>query len=1019
MPFLDQLPFDQRIRLVFDHLQTQALITLNIDGTIVDWSFGAQSLFGWVPSEVIGKQVSVLFTAEDVAVAVPQNEMQLALKNGSAPGVRWHIRKDGSRFFADGVLTALKLEDGSIVGFVKNLREATGALQLQESEAKFKAMVNATPHMVWSALADGRGDYCNERMTDFTGASVSELQGHGWATFVYPEDRTTAGHTWMHAIRTGTPLSIQFRLRSGSGEYRWVLCRGEPVRDNSGRVVRWIGTYTDIHEQKMAQVTLAESEELFRSLVNATSQILWRCEANGESMKDSPSWRAFTGQSVEEMRGSGWQDSIHPEDRELAAAAWSKAILERSTYEIEYRLKHVSGQYRWTRARSVPLLNSNGSVREWIGTNTDITGKKQTELALKEAHFRLEAILSAGDIGTWTFDLVANRMYGDANLARLFDVKLSSDEGLPPEVYFTKLHPDDVEFERQRREHAINHRQPYHEIYRVRNSESGWRFLHIRGNVEYAKDGTPLWIAGVALDVTALKAAEEKLRRREERYGALFNAIDEGFYIIELIHDESGCAVDYRFLEANPAAEKLSGLRNVVGKTLSEVVSSPTLTWLDNYDQVAKTGQSMRFIDYSKVLSRWFDISVTRLGNEPGRQVALLFNDITEQKRNEEELQRLAADLSQINRRQREFLATLAHELRNPLAPIRTGLDLLNVAMDVPEPIAKVHEMMNRQVDHLVHLVNDLLDLARINSGKIELKRDRHLLNEIMQNAVEVSLPLIKERRHELVIDLAEEPIWLDADKNRLGQVISNLLTNAAKYTPEGGRIILSLQREDDAAAIRVTDNGIGIAAEEQSHLFQMFSQVGRGLGQSQGGLGIGLNLVKRLTEKHGGSILVSSPGVGLGSTFTIRLPVEQRDTDVVHAYRLERSQEPTTAVPLNIVIADDNRDAVELLKELLVLKGHTVTATYDGKSALMMLKEMHPDLALLDIGMPGMDGYEVARAIRSETQLQDIVLAAVTGWGNMEDRSKSREAGFDYHLTKPVSYGAILEVLTKVQNRK
>lgn len=424
MPSLDKLPFDRRVRLVLDHLKTQAIITVDIDGTIVDWSTGAQCIFEWGADEIVGKPISTLFTHEDASAGVPQKEMQMAIRDGSAPDVRWHIKKDGTRLFVSGTLTVLKLEDGSAAGFVKVLREATAELQLQESEAKFKAMVNATPHMVWSALADGRGDYFNERMTDFTGAPVSELQGHGWMTFVSPEDLVKARQAWNYALQTGTSLSVQFRLRHVSGEYRWVLCRGEPVRDESGGVIRWVGTNTDIHEQKMAQVALADSEELFRSLVGATSQILWRCDTNGENFKDSPSWRAFTGQSAEEMRGSGWRDAIHPDDRELATAAWSKAKAESSTYEIEYRLKHVSGQYRWTLARGVPLLDSNGAIREWIGTNTDITEKKGTELALREAHLRIEAILSAGDIGTWTFDLVANRVYGDANLARLFNIEL-------------------------------------------------------------------------------------------------------------------------------------------------------------------------------------------------------------------------------------------------------------------------------------------------------------------------------------------------------------------------------------------------------------------------------------------------------------------------------------------------------------------------------------------------------------------------------------------------------------------
>jgi PAS domain S-box-containing protein len=1015
MTSIAKLSLEDRMRMVDEQLPKRALITLDPEGIIVDWNYGAHQLFGWTAEETVGKAASILFPPEDVSAGVLGKELNQAQEAGRASETRWHIRKDGARFLGEGVLTALRQEDGAVAGYVKVLREATTTFQIHESEAKFRAMVNATPHMVWSALGNGYGDYFNERFVAFTGVGVERLRGNGWAQLVHPEDHAMAWEAWCRAVQTETSLNAEFRFQHHSGQYRWVLCRGEPVLDDFGRVTRWMGTNTDIHDQKVAQEMLVESEELFRSLVTATSQVVWRTKGNGEAIFDSPTWRAFTGQSLEDSKGTGWLAAIHPLDQERAAGAWSEAMQERACYESEYRVWHTSGEYRWMQVRAVPLLNTDGSVREWVGTNTDITEKKRTELALHEARLRTDAILNAGDIGTWMLDLVANRIYGDANLARLFGVTQDGEDGSSPEVYFNALHPEDVGLARQRVAHAIATGEPYQEIYRVRAQDGGWRVLHVRGKVEYAKDGTPLWLPGVALDVTALKAAEEELRRREERYRTLFNSIDEGFYIVELIYGDQGSPVDYRFLEANPAATRHNGLENVIGKTLRDLVPSPRLDWIELYDKVVRSGESARFIDHSSSMGKWFDVSVSPVGEAASHQVALLFSDITERKKSEDELQRLASNLAQVNQRQSEFLATLAHELRNPLAPLRTGLDLVRTGMEVTPALSRVHEMMDRQVKNLAHLVDDLLDMARINSGKIRLKKTRHPLGDIVRDAIEVSMPVIQAKHHEVATQFPAEIIWIDADASRLGQVISNLLTNAAKYTPEGGKISLSVRREKDEAIVAVADNGIGIAAEDLPHLFEMFSQIGHGQEETQGGLGIGLNLVKRLTEKHGGTVTAASPGRGMGSTFTLRLPIAQRDTDLLPAIGSKPS-DMTVTDSLRIVVADDNADAATMIKELLEINGHEVRMARNGVEALHAVSQFQPDLVLLDIGMPVMNGYEVAKAVRNDPAMANVTLAAVTGWSADEDRIESKEAGFDYHLTKPVTFDGLLELISRIQ---
>lgn len=381
---------------------------------------------------------------------------------------------------------------------------------------------------------------------------------------------------------------------------------------------------------------------------------------------------------------------------------------------------------------------------------------------------------------------------------------------------------------------------------------------------------------------------------------------------------------------------------------------------------------------------------------------------LDERARTERELRQLAADLSNENRRKTEFIATLAHELRNPLAPIRMGLDLMRLSGNNNPATTKVHDMMGRQLNQMVHLIDDLLDIARINSGKVQLKKERIELRDTISTAVEAALPAIRAAQQTLDVALPDMPLLLDADPTRLAQVFSNLLTNATKYTPHEGRIAIVVQPVDGSnVSITITDSGIGIPAHALLEVFDMFNQVSRNMGRSQGGLGIGLSLVRSLVQMHGGDVKAASAGEGAGSTFTVRLPLASHSVGAAHA--------PTATDPHNInaktlkvLVADDNVDAANMLLALLELSGHTVVLAHDGKQALAMAQANDLDLAILDIGMPELNGYEVAEEIRRLPNGAHVLLAALTGWGTDDDRIRSKNAGFDTHLTKPAGIAEI-----------
>jgi PAS domain S-box-containing protein len=377
---------------------------------------------------------------------------------------------------------------------------------------------------------------------------------------------------------------------------------------------------------------------------------------------------------------------------------------------------------------------------------------------------------------------------------------------------------------------------------------------------------------------------------------------------------------------------------------------------------------------------------------------------------------RLNEELRETGRHKDEFLATLAHELRNPLAPIRNALQVMRLARDDSEVMEASETIIDRQVQQMVRLIDDLLDLSRISRGKIELRRERIDLADVLNSAIETSRPLIEESGHQLTVRLPSEPLPLDADLTRLAQVFLNLLNNSAKYTERGGQICLTAERAGDTVAVRVRDTGIGIPPQMLPRIFEMFTQVDRSLERAQGGLGIGLTLVRRLVEMHGGSVEAHSDGPGTGSEFIVRLPLV-RD---VTADSPRAAADDDAAVPAGrrhrILVVDDNRDAANSLTTLLRMKGHDVRTAYDGLEAIDATFTHKPDVVLLDVGLPRLNGFDVARRIREGEHARNVVLIALTGWGHEEDRRRSKEAGFDHHMVKPadpVALDRVLESLT------
>jgi signal transduction histidine kinase/DNA-binding response OmpR family regulator len=373
---------------------------------------------------------------------------------------------------------------------------------------------------------------------------------------------------------------------------------------------------------------------------------------------------------------------------------------------------------------------------------------------------------------------------------------------------------------------------------------------------------------------------------------------------------------------------------------------------------------------------------------------------------------RLYRSIQESDRRKNEFLAMLAHELRNPLAPIRNACQILRLLAPNQPELVSARDMIDRQVHHLVRLVDDLLDISRITRGKIQLRAEPVEVTSVLARALEVSRPLIEAREHQLTVNEPPEPLWVRADPMRLAQVLANLLNNAAKYTEPGGHITVSAGREGEEAVFRVRDTGMGIPPEMIGSIFDLFTQAERSLDRAQGGLGIGLTLVKRLVELHGGTVEAHSVGAGHGSEFVVRLPALAERPELPEHSSGAGGEE--AGKPVRVLLVDDNVDAAESLATLLRLQSHEVRLAHEGLTAVKTAESFRPDVVLLDIGLPGMDGYEVAHRLRAETGLNETLLVALTGYGQEDYRRRSRAAGIDVHMVKPVDLEALYTLLAR-----
>jgi PAS domain S-box-containing protein len=950
---------EERFRLLVDGTTDYAIFMLDPSGRVASWNASAQRIKQYRADEIVGQQFSRFYTAEDVVTGKPVRELQVAEAEGRYEEEGWRVRKDGSHFWASVIITALRDEGGHLRGFSKLTRDMTERKKaednarrlLQEEAARRAAEENAQ-------VIERQREQLRVTLTSI-GDGVITTDAEERATLLNPVAEALTG--WMTEDAAGQPLSTVFHIinektrRTVDNPVARVIATGHVVGlANHTVLIAKDGTERAIDD---SAAPIRDSQGRITGCVLVFRDITERRRAEQKRADDAARIESVVNHVI---------DGIIAIDENGIVEAFNPAAERLFGYQAE----EVIGQNVKTLMPEPFHGEHDGYLAHYrrtgqakiIGIGREVEGRRKDG-----STFPMDLAVSEFWLG--------KRRYFTGIVRDITDRKQAEGKLLESEQRLA------AELEAITRLHALSTR-----LLSADNLSTALNDLLENAVAACRADFGNIQLYNPqigALEIVAHRGFGpdflDYFRKVQMDDGsACSQAMQAGERInIEDVQKDStyephrsiAAAADYRSVNSTPLRDRQGSLIGI----LSVHFRQPHNT----------SEREQRFLDLY------------------ARHTA----DLIERNRFEEALK-------EADRRKDEFLATLAHELRNPLAPIRNALQIVRLSPE-PEATEHAHSMMERQLSQLVHLVDDLMDVSRITRGKVELRKERLQLAAVLNSAEETSRPLIEQMGHELTVNLPKQPITVDADLTRLAQAFTNLLNNAAKYTERGGHIWLTAERQGSDVVVSVRDTGIGIAGDQLARIFDMFSQVDRSLDRSQGGLGIGLTLVRRLVMMHNGRIEAKSEGLGRGAEFLVRLPVvvEESVPQAVERYELSVSKSS-----LRVLIVDDNEDAVSSLGMLLQIMGNDISIAHDGQKGVDMAEEFRPNVVLLDIGLPKLNGYEACRRIREKAWGKNVVLIAVTGWGQEEDRRRSHEAGFDHHMVKPVEPQALLKLLAELQ---
>jgi PAS domain S-box-containing protein len=874
---------------------------------------------------------------------------------------------------------------------------------IRDSEERLRLATQTGKVGIWDWDIAANRVSLTESLYKIHGLASDEFDGtvERFSALVHPDDRELVKEAIHRALADNEPYELEFRAVRPDGDIVWLFANATTVRAN-GRPVRLYGATMDITASKRAQQVARENQERFVRFMEHLPGLAWIKDASGKYVFANDAAHKAFQTTPAKLYGKTDLDVFSEETARRFRENDQTALATDFGHQAVETLEHEDGTLHYSLVHKFPIPSPDGAGTLIGGMAIDITDRKHAEESLRTSEERFRTLADHAPVGIFQSGPDGKTVFVNKSWCAMTGLSFAEAQG---DGWSNALHPLDRERVIAGWKQAVR---------KGISSDAEFRFVRPDGTVIWIQgNAVPLWnpdgqligYIGTVADVTERKTAEIALRESEQRFRHM---ADHAPVMIWVTEADGRCTflgkTWYEFTGRTPETSLGFGWIDAMHPNDREAARKSFLAANE-----AHTAYSLeyRLRDKDGVYHWMIDAGMPRLA-EDGQFLGYIGSviDITDRKKFEEELR-------EADRRKDEFLAVLAHELRNPLAPIRTGLELMRLAGDDASALEEVRMTMERQSQQMVRLIDDLLDVSRITRGAVDLRKTRVELATVLESAVETSRPLIEDMGHKLEITIPKAPIVLEADPTRLAQVISNLLNNAAKYMQRGGTIGVSAERLDGMAIVSVKDSGIGIPPEMIERIFEMFTQVDGSLERSHGGLGIGLTLVKRLVEMHGGSVEAHSDGLNQGSEFIVRLPA------VVGLLSEPPSKDGSgrpAGAKRRILVVDDNENAAKVLGMLLTALGNDVRTAFDGFTAIELAESFLPEIILLDIGMPKLNGYETARRIREQPWGKNMVLAALTGWGQEEDKRRTREAGFDHHFVKPLEPATLQKLLAEYE---
>ena len=1024
----------QRARQNAEHFKVivdasaDAILSVGPEGQVQSWNPAAERLFGQSASQALGRLVSELIMPDDPAASFAA--VLPSLRAGQSVHRETECsRPDGQRLTVSITLSPHLLPPQALIGVSVIVRDMTqqalAQARLRDSEEQFRTIFELTPAgVVLIEPASGTILACNEEAARGCGYTREEFIGRPVRDVVAPAYRLQSTARRDRVLATGGD-AFETQHITRSGELRDVEVKVQVVTIRGER--RLLSVWEDVTLRVRSQAALRASQERLAFGVRLAGLAL--ADVNyqtGQVALSVEAARLFGfGERAQSVSREHMHQAFHPDDRAEILRRIEDSLAPDSSgwFAMELRVLGPTGQQRWLRVRKQVLfeqapVGQRRPVAALIAA-LDISAEKAAEEAVRNSEVRFRSIFENAAVGIAHVGVDGRFLRVNPRFCRITGYEEAELSGL---TFADITHVEDQAIDRVQLARLLaNEVDTFGREKRYHRKSGAVVWANLTVSVLRDRAGQPLHLIAVVEDISAKRAALDALEQQRQFVERLTEVLPSILYVFDIVarrhvwvNRQAGAALGYLDDQAGQWGSDFR-FDNLHPDDRARVESdAAALAYLAD-GQTQETEYRLR---HRSGQWRWFHSRETVFKRDTAGRVLEVIGvaaDIDVSKR-------ATQALRDADQKKDDFIATLAHELRNPLAPIRNAVRVLQQKGPQDPELIWCRSIIERQVAQMAHLLEDLLDVSRIARGRLTLRRERLSVATFIEQAVEIARPVIDARGHVLSIALPPQPVAVDGDLTRLGQIFSNLLINAAKYTDHGGRIALTAVTDGDQLLVTVVDNGHGIAADRLGHIFEMFNQVEPALARSQDGLGIGLSLVRALVTLHGGEVSARSAGRQQGSQFSVRLPVAAALSESTPlADGIEPSAQAAVtgkSAGLRVLVADDSRDIAESLEMLLTMDGFEVVVAYDGEQAFALAQAQRPDVALLDLGMPKLNGYQVAERIRNQPWGGQMTLIAQTGWGHAADRQRTREAGFDHHIVKPVDPTSLTALLCEVAGK-